>query len=694
MKSPLLALLLAMPSYATLAQQDKPASRPNPASAQEIKPPAADDKRAEAYYYYALGHFNEQQYEATSQSEFATQAIENFKKAYELDPRAAIIGERLAEMYAKSFRIRDAVVEAQAILKRDPENLPARRLLARIYLRTLGDQTATASQREMATRAIEQYREIRRMDPADTEAGVLLGRLYRLQGDHARAEEAWRSVLTAEPANQQATEQLAQLLVDTSRAAEAVALLEPLAQRTPSARVLSLLGAAYAQTQQQGKSEAAYRRAAELDARDPGHLRGLARALTAQQKYEQAVKQYERLIQLEPDDAENYLRAAQLYRHLRQLDRAQEKIAQAKERAPGNLEVVFQEALLDQAQGRTDAAILALNNAVAALKARPGRLEDSRRALGILYEQLGRLYRDDENYPQALHTYQEMQKLGGDTEAQARAMVIDTLRASRDLTAALTESEKALAANPGDRSAQMTHAILLGEKGATAEAARRLRTLLNGSPAEDREIQISLAQVYERGRQYADAENSARAALALAASPAEKEIAHLMLGAIYERQERLDAAEEQFRQALAINPQSAQALNSFGYMLADRGRRLPEAVEMIRRALVEDPLNGAYLDSLGWAFFKQGKLADAEEQLRKAVSRLRYDPTIREHLGDVLYQLGRNEQAAAEWEKALTEWRHTLPGDYEADKVAALEKRLNGLKHRLAQKGAPDLKPK
>jgi len=46
---------------------------------------------------------------------------------------------------------------------------------------------------------------------------------------------------------------------------------------------------------------------------------------------------------------------------------------------------------------------------------------------------------------------------------------------------------------------------------------------------------------------------------------------------------------------------------------------LPEATDLVKRALAEDPQNGAYLDSLGWAYYKQGRLPEAEEALRKAV---------------------------------------------------------------------------
>jgi len=56
-----------------------------------------------------MGHIYEQQYEATSSAEYATKAIEAYKKAYALDPKSQVIGERLAEMYWKAQRIHDAV---------------------------------------------------------------------------------------------------------------------------------------------------------------------------------------------------------------------------------------------------------------------------------------------------------------------------------------------------------------------------------------------------------------------------------------------------------------------------------------------------------------------------------------------------------------------------------------------------------
>src|SRR6202051_4744075 len=135
------------------ATQEKQTSE---SSAQVAKTPS----RADAYYNFTMGHIYEQQYESTSKPEYATKAIDAYKKAYALDPKSPVIGERLAEMYWKAQRIKEAVSEAQEILKRDPNDVQSRRLLGRIYLRSLGDFSVGNGQSETVTRAIEQYREI------------------------------------------------------------------------------------------------------------------------------------------------------------------------------------------------------------------------------------------------------------------------------------------------------------------------------------------------------------------------------------------------------------------------------------------------------------------------------------------------------------------------------------------------------
>ncbi len=659
--------------------------------AQLVDPKAApvenDSSRAEAYYNFTMGHIYEQQYEATSSSEYATKSIEAYKKAYALDPKSQVIGERLAEMYWKAQRIHDAVAEAQEILKRDPDNVQSRRLLGRIYLRGLGDVSATNAQSETVGKAIEQYREINRLDPSDTESALWLARLYRLKNEHDKAEQVLRSILKAEPENEPAVEQLTQLLMDEGKSTEAVTLLEAITAHSPSPVLLDLLGDAHSQAHDLEKAESAYRKAVELDPSELSHQRGLGQTLLAEEKYPEALKVFEKLSDVMPDDSDVYLRIAQIYRELHQLDKAEQNLVKARQYAPGSLEVMYNEAMLYQAQGRYEDGIRVLSDAVTGIKGQPPALSTRRRSLAILYQQLGQLYRDTQNYPAAIYTFEELGHLGEEEDRRARMMIMDTYRAAKDLPKALQTGKEALAKYPADPAIRTSHALLLGENGQTDEAVKILRAQLHGDTS-DRETYLNIAQVYERGRRYKEAEEAARTAEVLPGQPRENEMVWFLLGAIYERQKFFDKAEEQFKKVLVVNPKNAPVLNYYGYMLGDLGIRLDEAEALVQKALKEDPYNGAYLDSLGWIYFKENKLTASESTLRKAVERERHDATIHSHLGDLYAKMGRSELAAAEWEKSLGEWRRSLPADMEADKVAELEKKISQSKHRVAQKSA------
>src|SRR5438132_368700 len=348
-----------------------------------------------------------------------------------------------------------------------------------------------------------------------------------------------------------------------------------------------------------------------------------------------------------PDDSDVYLRIAQIYRELHRLDKAEENFMKARQYAPGSLEVMYNEAMLYQAQGRFEDAIRVLSDAVTGIKGQPPAASSRRRSLAILYQQLGQLYRDTQNYQAATYTFEELGHLGDEEDRRARMMIMDTYRASKDLPKALQTGREALAKYPADPAIRTSHALLLGENGQTDDAVKMLRAQLHGDTS-DRERYLNIAQVYERSRRYKEAEEAARAAEVLPGQPRENEMVWFLLGAIYERQKFFDKAEEQFKKVLAVNPKNAPVLNYYGYMLGDLGIRLDEAEALVQKALKEDPFNGAYLDSLGWIYFKENKLGASESTLRKAVERERHDATIHSHLGDLYAKLGRGNLAAAE----------------------------------------------
>ena len=686
--------------------QDAAPDETAPASAQSSSP-RTPSKQADAtstpahsdsYYYFALGHLDEQRYETTRLPEFAAQAIEAYKKALDLAPGSTVIMERLAEIYAKSQRIREAEVQAQNVLKLDPDDVNAHRLLAQIYVHALGDMSAGDLQKENLAKAVEQFQAILRIQPEDTYSALWLARLYRFQNKHEEAEKVLRNTVNLNPGNSAALEQLSQLLIDEGRSQEAVTLLTQAAGDSASPEIYDLLGDAYAQSKDYAKSEDAYRRAVQEDPDDPTHVHGLAQALMSQDKYAEALEQYKRLSELEPSTWENFLRMSELYRRMGKFDEAESALLRSKQLSPDNLEVLYNEALLYEDQGRYDDAVKVLTDAINGMKnpsstsgKTPAAGADipNASALAILYEQLGHAYIGQENYPAAIHTFEEMSKMGPDAQKRAEMLLIDAYRQNRDLDRAIAETKKGLQASPNDQGLIITLAMLYGENSNTDEATKLLTGLLQNNDG-DEGIYVDLAQVQERGRDYSNAEQSAQKADQLARENSDKESAWFMLGAIYEREKKFDQAEGQFRKVLELNPNNAAVLNYYGYMLADRGVRLPEATEMIQKAVKLEPNNGAYMDSLGWAYYKQNKLAEAEEYLRKASERQTHDPTILGHLGDVYMKLGQTERAATCWERALVEWRKAIPADYEADKVNDVDAQLKNLRRHTAQKSTPE----
>ena len=457
--------------------------------------------------------------------------------------------------------------------------------------------------------------------------------------------------------------------------------------------LLDLLGDAYTQAHELPKAETAYRKATDMDPSELSHQRGLGQTLLAQEKYKEALAVYQKLSDLMPDDSDVYLRIAQIYRELHQLDKAEENLVKARQYAPGSLEVMYNEGMLYESQGRYDDAIRVLTDAVTGIKGQAATMPSRKRSLSILYQQLGQLYREVQNYQAAIYTFEELGHLGDEEDRRARMMIMDTYRAAKDLPRALQTGKEAMAKYPADPGIRTSYALLLGENSQTDDAVKILRAHLHGDTS-DRDTYLNIAQVYERGRRYKEAEESARARREPAVHRVGPEMIWFLLGAIYERQKLYDKAEEQFKKVLAVNTKNAPVLNYYGYMLGDLGIRLDEAQALVERALKEEPYNGGYLDSLGWIYYKENRIADAEAMLRKALAREGHDPTIHSHLGDVYAKRGRQDLAAAEWEKSLAEWRRSLPADVESDKVAELEKKLSQSKHRVAQKSlATDDKP-
>ncbi len=122
MKISLRPLFLLLLASACVAQQAPASSEPKAAEskpASDTKPAQAAPRKvdkASAYYHYALAHMYEEQVAMYGRTELANKAIEEYRQAIDADPTSEYLTAGLAELYAKTGRIRDAVMEAQDIL--------------------------------------------------------------------------------------------------------------------------------------------------------------------------------------------------------------------------------------------------------------------------------------------------------------------------------------------------------------------------------------------------------------------------------------------------------------------------------------------------------------------------------------------------------------------------------------------------
>jgi len=682
-----------MVSVATAAAAGQTASSsPSGSPVADTKPAQSSPRkvdRSAAYYHYALAHMYEEQVTVYGRSDLATKAIQEYRLAIEADPSSEFLTSGLAELYVKTGRIRDAVLEAQDIIKRDPKNLEAHKLLGRIYLRSLGDMPGGSGSENVLKLAIEQYEQIVQIEPDNVDDHLLLGRLYRLNNDLQKAEAELKTAVKLDPGSEEAVTTLAILYTDEGDTAHALQVLSAVPDSGRSAKLYSALGSAYEQRKDYKSAIEAFRHAVVLDRDNLDAIRGLAENLMNDGQTEAALEQYKIIEDANPEDAQTYLRVAEIYRRQGKYDLALENLKKADAMVPDSMEVPYSMAAVYQAEGRYDDAVKLLQDLLKKTeKSEANSSQADRNNRAIFIERLGMIYREQENYTAAAETFRKMLPLGEENARSGYQEIIDTYREAKQWPQATAVAKEAVQKLPNDRELRMVLDAQLADTGEVDRALADVRSLLKGGP-EDREVYLRLGIMYTRAKRWTDAEEALAKAEQMSTKPEDKAYVWFLRGDTLQRQKKFDEAEADFRKVLAAtppsDPQSAATLNYLGYMNADRGVKLEESLNYVKQALSFEPNNGAYLDSLGWVYFKQGKYDLAEESLTKAALHMSSDPTVQEHLGDLYQKTGRLKLAAAHWERSVQEWNKTVPAEQDTEAFAKVQQKLDAAKVKLAK---------
>lgn len=303
------------------------------------------------------------------------------------------------------------------------------------------------------------------------------------------------------------------------------------------------------------------------------------------------------------DDKALRLNYARLLIQNERFDAAQEQFEIIVEQDPEDWETLYSVALLDMELQNFDSAIVNLQKLINADQ----RFDEAQYYLGYIYEQR-------EDYPNAIRHYREV-RIGTNNFLSAQQQATRYSIASGELEDAHAWLVRQSNGQPRLEILFTTiESNLLIQAGYISEAKRLLDTALNRFPNES---ELLFARVL-----------------------------------YYDSQEDREGSERDLRQIIRMQPEDSRALNHLGYMLADQTKRYEEALELIERAIAISPDDPAIIDSLGWAQYKLGQFEEALKNLRRAFE-VFPDHEVASHVGEVLWVMGRKDEATQVWEEAL-----------------------------------------
>ena len=684
--------------YGQAAKPAEPAAKSSAAAAPGTNATAAGQAadgqapdKSTAYYHAALADYYEDMATNFGRQDYVTRAVEEYKLALNADPDSPSLAVSLAELYFKAGRAKEAIQTTQEVIKKSPDNLAAHKLLGRIYLRSLGQQgdeqasSPSSPNGQMLELAIAEFTKIVTLEPKSIEDRLLLGQLYTVKHDTAKAEEQFKAAQEIEPASEEVVLNLARLYAESGDMKRSVELLEavPVSDRTPKEEFA--LGGTYESLKQNKKAIAAYQRAVDMEPDNLEAVRALGSALLADGQFAEALKEFQMLSDADPEDVSALDRIAEIQRRQGKYNDALATTKKALKKDPNNLEAGYTAGLVLDVLGRYDDAIAVYQKmADATSHANGAYTQDEKNNRSIFLERLAQVYHEQNKTDDAIATYQKLIDLGGDFAKRGYTGEVDVYRDAHQFDEATAVARKAVAANPNDRDLKLLLAWQLADTGKLDEGLTIANGLLNGKPT-DKDVYFQISEMQQRQKHWKEADEALAKAEPLATNQDDKVNFNFRKGALAEREKHYDVAEQYFHKVLDIDPDNAITLNNLGYMLVDKTARYNDALKYIRKAVELEPMNGAYLDSLGFVYLKLGQYEQAEDNLRKAVERTSSDPTVHDHLGDLYEKTGRIRLAAAQWEISVAEFAKSSPADVEQAEVAKVQKKLEGARVKLAK---------
>jgi tetratricopeptide (TPR) repeat protein len=125
------------------------------------------------------------------------------------------------------------------------------------------------------------------------------------------------------------------------------------------------------------------------------------------------------------------------------------------------------------------------------------------------------------------------------------------------------------------------------------------------------------------------------------------------LGDTYHSLNKYAESDSSYEKALKLTPDNAYVLNNYSYYLSLRKQNLEKAKQMSAYSNKLEPDNNSFLDTYAWILFCMEDYKGAQEWQEKAIKAGGdKSGTIIEHYGDILFKLGKKDEAVSQWKRA------------------------------------------
>ena len=570
----------------------------------------------------------------------------------EIDPKEEVAFLELARAAraATEGQLARARQALGAILARDRKNIDALVVSGEVELRARNIPAA-----------LEAWSAVEKLEQSPR-ALFGLARAEYWAGDVSRAEQHAKQTIEKNASHVGARILLARIASGRhGREAQAIETLESITQPSPAASseelvdAYTLLGDIHLTRSRMSRADAAYTAALKLDPKAAGALGGLGEALFRAGRYSEAQARFEASVQADPDALAAKVGVAKSKLMLERLDESNSSLGKLRQAHPKSILVAYWHGRVLDALGEREAAAKAYRGAIEQKDESDPMLVEAYIALALLENQQGRA-------EAAIATLNAARKRFPSTPAIHRAVGDVALTQGR-YGEAKAEFEQALALDTDDLAARFRLGSAL-RRDSKFDAAIKVFDQVAAVDAEFPGLALERGLLFEAAGKTEEALKQYETARAKA--PNDPDLL-LRVGCGYAAAGRTKDAEELLRKVLALRPTSAETQHCLGRALLAEGSRLADALRLLERAAELDPHRAEYFLYVGWAANEAGNMAKAQRALDEAIK-------LDQGLADAFWQRGvlRSRQNAVK--DAVTDLTRALalrPTRYEAHAALA-----------------------